>query len=76
MARGLFYSFLALLVFAVAVLLWMYRTQPDQEEMYLMSGWILLMGFFAVGPFGFVLGFWHHRRLHPSDPKWDTETGE
>lgn len=48
----------------------------SEETLTLMSGWLLLICFFAVGPIFFALGYWHHLRLHPGDSHWDPEIGE
>ena len=73
MARGFVYSVIAVSVFLLASISWMTLSPPDEETMVLLSGWRLLISFFAVGPLFFVIGFWHHFRLHPKEPHWDAE---
>jgi hypothetical protein len=76
MLRGFVYSPCAVCLFLLASIGWITLQQPSEETMYLMSGWLLLISFFAVGPLFFALGYWHHWHLHPKEPHWDAETGE
>lgn len=76
MVRGFVYSFIAVCVFLLGSILWMTMAGLDEERAYLMSGWLLLVCFFAVGPLSFAAGYWHHLRLHPREPHWDAEIGE
>jgi hypothetical protein len=48
----------------------------EDETLYLLGGWLLLFSFFAVGPLFFLIGYWHHCRLHPGEPRWDAEINE
>lgn len=76
MVRGFVYSICAVCLFLIASIGWMSLRPPDEDTLYLLSGWLLLISFFAVGPLFFALGYWHHYRLHPGDPHWDSELGE
>jgi FtsH-binding integral membrane protein len=76
MVRGFVYSFLAVSLFLFGSIGWMSIRSPSEETLYLMSGWLLLVCFFAVGPLFFAIGYWHHLRLHPEAPRWDRELGE
>ncbi|MFO7724031.1 MAG: hypothetical protein R6V45_00660 [Oceanipulchritudo sp.] len=76
MLRGFVYSFLAVSLFLLASIGWMTFRAVTEETLYLMSGWVLLISFFAVGPLFFALGYWDHLRRHPSDYHWDREIGE
>jgi hypothetical protein len=49
---------------------------PDEDTLFLMSGWMLLISFFAVGPLFFALGYWHHLHKYPKESHWDPEIGE
>lgn len=76
MLRGFVYSFCAVCLFLLGSIGWILARSPDEETLYLMSGWTLLISFFAVGPVFFAIGYWHHLRLHPTEPHWDREIGE
>jgi sterol desaturase/sphingolipid hydroxylase (fatty acid hydroxylase superfamily) len=76
MFRGFVYSILAVSFFLTGSVFWMLRQDFSDEAMVFQGGWILLVSFFAVGPLFFVLGYWHHRRLHKAEPQWDAEIGE
>lgn len=76
MFRGFVYSILAVSVFLTGATLWMLQEELSEDALALQGGWILLISFFAVGPLFFVLGYWHHRRLHDAEPQWDAELGE
>jgi hypothetical protein len=76
MVRGLVYSISAVCLFLIASIGWMTLQRPAEETLYLFSGWLILLCLFAVGPLFFALGYWHHRRLHPADPKWDAELNQ
>lgn len=76
MLRGLLYSVGAVILFLVLSIGYMLVTGMDEERMTLVGGWLLLLCFFAVGPVFFVIGYWHHVRLHPGEPRWDRELNE
>ena len=77
MVRAFVYSFLAISVFLFAAIIWYALSGATSgEEDFKVAGWLLLITFFLIGPSGFVLGYWHHLRLHPKDPHWDPELGE
>lgn len=76
MFRGFVYSILSVCLFLVASVYWMLGQDVGEDALVMMGGWMLLISFFAVGPIFFVIGYWHHRRLHPADPQWDAEMGE
>lgn len=76
MVRGFVYSLSAVCLFLLASIAWMMSASSSEETLYIMSGWSLLITFFAVGPLFFAMGYWHHLRLHPKDSHWDAEVGE
>lgn len=76
MVRGFVYSFLAVSLFLLGSIGWMSIRSTSEETLYLMSGWLLLVCFFAVGPLFFAFGYWHHLRRNPEAPRWDRELGE
>jgi hypothetical protein len=76
MVRGLVYSFVAICLFLLVCIVWMTVGGVTEEAAYTMSGWLLLLCFFLVGPVFFGLGYWHHLRLTPGEPHWDPEIGE
>lgn len=76
MLRGFVYSSLAVAAFLALSVLYMLFAGLKDDTMYLMGGWLLLFCFFAVGPLFFVIGYWHHCRLHPGEPRWDAELNE
>ena len=76
MVRGFVYSFIAVCIYLMGSILWMSLAQLDEQSAYLMSGWLLVICFFAVGPLFFAVGYWHHLRLHPKDSHWDAEIGQ
>jgi sterol desaturase/sphingolipid hydroxylase (fatty acid hydroxylase superfamily) len=76
MFRGFVYSFIAVSLFLLASVFWMLRQEPSEDTLILLGGWMLLISFFAVGPLFFLLGYWHHLRLHRGEPQWDAELGE
>lgn len=76
MFRGFVYSILAVSLFLTGATFWMLQQDLSEEALALRGGWILLISFFAVGPLFFVVGYWHHRRLHAAEPQWDAELGE
>ena len=77
MVRAFVYSFVAIPAFLFAAIIWFALSGSAQgEEESLLIGWMLLISFFLIGPGGFLLGYWHHLRLHPKDPHWDPELGE
>ena len=75
MVRGLVYSLIGIAVFLLGSIFWMTLQGPDNDWTYL-GGWLLLLSLFLIGPVCFGIGYWHHWRLHPKDPHWDTELGE
>ena len=76
MLRGFIYSFCAVCLFMLASIGWMMFQSPGEETLLLLSGWLILICFFAVGPLFFALGYWHNLHLHPRDSHWDPEIGE
>jgi hypothetical protein len=76
MLRGFIYSIIAVVLFLFASIGWMVLRGPDEDTLYLLSGWLILICFFAVGPLFFALGYWHHLRRTPGDSHWDKEIGE
>lgn len=77
MVRAFVYSFLAISIFLFGAIIWFALSgSVDGEEDFLVTGWLLLIAFFLVGPGGFLIGYWHHFRLHPKEPHWDPELGE
>ena len=76
MIRGIVYSLVAICIFLTGSILWMVSGGIPEEVFPLVTGWTLLISLFAVGPFFFTLGYWHHRRLFPDEPHWDPEAGE
>ncbi|MGC9451703.1 MAG: hypothetical protein ACP5I4_09675 [Oceanipulchritudo sp.] len=76
MVRGFVYSFIAVCIFLLGSIFWMMTATLDEDRAYLVSGWLLLVTFFIVGPVFFAAGYWHHLRLHPREPRWDAEIGE
>ena len=76
MVRGLVYSIISVSVFLLASIAWMTIRPIEEDAMVSLTGWLLLISFFGVGPLFFVLGYWHHLRRHPKEPHWDAELGE
>lgn len=73
MTRGFLYSLMALVLYGLVVLGWIGLTRPADAELSALSGWILLLAFFFVGPAGFFLGYWRQSRLQPQQERWDPE---
>jgi hypothetical protein len=76
MIRGFVYSFLGVAGFLLAALVWMTLNPVAEDTAYLLSGWLLLISFFAVGPLFFALGYWHSMKKNPDKPHWDKELNE
>jgi hypothetical protein len=76
MVRGFVYSLSAVCLFLLASICWMMIQSPTEDTLFLMSGWLLLISFFAVGPLFFALGYWHHLHKYPKESHWDSEIGE
>lgn len=67
MIRGLVYSFVGIIVFLGASLVYIGQAQPSEATLYQLTGWLLLVALFAVGPSAFFLGYWHHRKKYPEE---------
>jgi len=76
MVRGFVYSCLAIIAFLLAGIGWMSMHAMGEDALVLLGGWLLLISLFAVGPLFFAIGYWHHLRLNPAQPRWDAELGE
>ena len=75
MVRGFVYSFLAISVCLLGCIMWFAMTNQGDAAL-VPAGWMLMGCFFLVGPLFFLLGYWHHLRLFPKEPHWDSELGE
>jgi hypothetical protein len=76
MVRGFVYSFIGICLFLMGSILWLSLSGLTEDAAYKLSGWLLLLCFFIVGPVAFAIGYWHHLRLTPGQPHWDPEIGE
>ncbi len=76
MVRGFVYSLVSISVFLLASIGWMIIRPLEEDALAYLAGWLLLISFFAVGPIFFAIGYWHHLRLYPMEPRWDSELGE
>ena len=76
MLRGIVYSLSAICVFLLCVIGVFSFGNLGEESINATGGWLMLVALFGVGPAFFGIGYWHHRRLYPKEPHWDSETGE
>jgi len=76
MLRGFVYSCLSVAIFLTASVVYLLLSGMEEEPMLFLGGWLLLFCFFAVGPVFFFVGYLHHCRLHPGEPRWDAELNE
>jgi len=76
MVRGFVYSIISVSVFLLASIGWMIVRPLEEDALAYLAGWLLLISFFGIGPIFFAVGYWHHLRLYPKQPHWDSELGE
>ena len=76
MVRGFVYSFIGICLFLMGSIIWLSLVEMTEEAAFKLSGWMLLLCFFLIGPVAFAIGYWHHLRLTPGEPHWDPELGE
>ena len=76
MIRGIVYSIVAICAFLLGAVLFMATGGMEDSTTSMAGGWLMLVALFGVGPLFFGLGYWHHRRMFPDEPHWDSETGE
>ncbi len=76
MLRGIVYSFIGICLFLLGAIIVVSTGMTDAENAEFAGGWILLVALFLVAPVCFGLGYWHHLRLNPKAPRWDSEMGQ